>query len=99
MEESMKPRSHLHEHLWSRAQSRNLGWYAVAAHGLPVPGEFEGEFLLPHALNSVVDDEGGITAGLASLVEVPWVQFLGEDNQGGLSGFAYLLEGLFVLER
>lgn len=93
----LKPRSHLDEHLWSRSQTRNLGWYAVWAHGFPVPGEFEGEFLLPHALDSVVDDQGSITAGFASFVKVPWVQFFSKYSQGSFSSFSDFLEALFVL--
>lgn len=90
---------YLNEHLGSGSEAGDLGGDAVAAHGLPVPGELEGELLLPHAVDAVVDDQGGVAPGLAGLVEVPRVQLLGQYGQGGLGGLAYLLEALLVLRE
>ena len=86
----------LDKHLGSGS---NPGWLlggAIGRHGFAVPGEFQSEVLAPLGLHILPDGLGGFQTA-STLVNIEGVQFLSQDNQSGLSGFADLLKSIFVL--
>merc|ERR550534_2385493 len=86
-------RGSLHKHLGSVSDPGGLLGGAVAGHALPVPGELEGEVLLPLGVQVLLHNLGLFQTS-SRLGHGVGVDLLSQGDQGSLSGLTDLLKDL-----